>query len=297
MFTDKLKLLRSLRLLEGADDAQLAALGDYLKPRALKDGEIIFEEGAKGESLFFVAEGRVRISKKVVKGAGRDLAILEAGDCFGEMALVDSSGRSARASALGSASVLELSREDLERWLKKNPQLAMRFFAELVQIQSRRLRRTSCELALLHDLTSLFLEVSAGPKELLEKALTQLLTHLEGAWACGAWLYNMFNDEVEEAARAGKLAPPQPQKLPSLRETRYEWLDDRTFYASLPALKAPLGYLLLQADTAVDPEARGELSRVLQATAQLLASALENVNFRNEDALRARLKGASSGSF
>lgn len=298
MSADKLKLLKSLRLLQGAGDAELAALGDYLKPRELKDGDVVFEEGSKGDSLFFVSQGKIRISKKISGGAARDLAILEAGDCFGEMALVDAGGRSARASASGASTVLELSRAELERWLKKNPQLAMQFFAELVQIQSRRLRRTSGELALLHDLTNLFLDPGETSRELLTKALARVVPHLDGSWTAGAWLYNIFNDELEEAARVGKLdAAGLQKKLPPWRETRYAWLDDRSFYAALPALKGTLGYLLLRADAAVDAESRGELARVLQSTAQLLASALENVNFRNEDVLRARLKGATGGSF
>lgn len=296
MADGKLALLKSLRLLQGASDAQLEALGEYLKPRDLPDGGVVFEQGSAGDSLFFVSAGMVRISKKMAEGA-RDLALLEPGDCFGEMALVDAGGRSARASAAGRTTVMELTRADLERWLKKNPELAIQFFTQLVQIQSKRLRRTSSELALLNDLANLFLDPGAGPKELLGKALDRVLPHLEGSWAAAAVLYNVFNDEMEEVARRGQADfEALSAKLPPLKEARCEWLDERTFYAALPSVKGGLGYLLLRAEAAIEPEGRGEMARVLQSTAHLLGSAIENVNYRNEDALRARLKGASSGT-
>ena len=61
-----------------------------------------------------VATGRILISKKVAGGQYKDLAILGPGDCLGEMALIEDTPRSARASAYGEVDLFELRREDLE---------------------------------------------------------------------------------------------------------------------------------------------------------------------------------------
>ena len=98
---EKLQLLKSVRLLEAIPESQLATLGEFLAPVEFADGAVIFEEGSKGDSLYFVTGGRVRISKRVSAGELKDLAILGPGDCFGEMALVEDVARSAQAAAVG----------------------------------------------------------------------------------------------------------------------------------------------------------------------------------------------------
>lgn len=62
-------------------------------------GEIIFHDGAQGDRMYVILEGRVMISKNI-PGAGEEaLAFLERGDYFGEMALIDRQPRSADAKA------------------------------------------------------------------------------------------------------------------------------------------------------------------------------------------------------
>lgn len=295
MEPEKLKLLKSLHLLDQIPEEQLSTLEQFLKPTQLKDGEVLFEEGTKGESLYFVSSGRIKISKKVSGKDFKDLAILGPGDCFGEMALVEATSRSARASAAGETVVLELHRNDLNRWLKEHPSLAIGFFAELVQVQSQRLRRSSNEIALLFDLSNLLLEPCPSGKALLGKILAHVVPHLDGSWTAAAYLYNPYNDEMDFVASEGKtdfaaLAP----KLPPATETRSLWIDGSAYYVSLPGAKRPYGYLLFHSQNPLTDENRTELGRTLGTVARLLTSALENINFRAEDALRARLSKSSS---
>ena len=86
---DKLAMLKSIPLLGQIPGRPLSALGELLSPLECTDGAVIFEEGAPGDSLYFVTKGRVRISKNVGGDKRQDLAILGPGDCFGEMALLD----------------------------------------------------------------------------------------------------------------------------------------------------------------------------------------------------------------
>ncbi len=68
--------------------------------------QIIFREGDAGDCMYLVSEGAVRISKKGRMGNQETLGYIEAGNFFGEMALIDGHERSAQASAAGDGAVL-----------------------------------------------------------------------------------------------------------------------------------------------------------------------------------------------
>ena len=291
----KLELLKSVRLLQQFPEPQLAALGEFLSPVDFADAAVIFEEGDKGDSLYFVASGRVRISKRTSGAERKDLAILGPGDCFGEMALIDDVARSARAEAAGQAQLLRLRREDMDRWLKSHPELAVDFFAHLVQTLSGRLRATSSELTLIYDLSNLLLEPWPTGAELLSRVLSHVVPHMEGNWSAAAHLYNMFNDEMDFVAGCGPHDFSSDQgRLPPVAETRNLWIEDHVYYVSLPGEKRPHGTLIFHAEAALSEAQRAEAARTLTTVAQLLTSALENINHRIDANLRERLKQQTS---
>ena len=76
---------------------------DYLG-RTYEDGEVIFREGDKGEGMYVIQAGKVKITKQTTSGEVT-LSVLEDGDIFGEMALFDKLPRSATATASGEARV------------------------------------------------------------------------------------------------------------------------------------------------------------------------------------------------
>lgn len=292
---DRVALLRSLELFDQHPKERLEALAGYLEPVAAGDGELIFAEGTEGDGLYFIVSGRVRVSKKLGGGGEKDLASLGTGDCLGEMALLESVKRSASAYAVGPAALLRLKRDDLDRWLKADSALAMEFFSELVQVQSRRLRRTSSEVALLYDLSSLLLETHADGKALLSKALDRLLPHLEGEWSADARVYNTFNEELDPAAARGdEVLGDAP--APGAHAPFAAWSDERTLTLVLRAPKALLGVLRFRAKKAPGEAHRAETARTLEAAGRLLASALENLAFRRDEALRERLRSRSHGT-
>ncbi len=291
---DRVALLRSLELFDQHPKERLEALAGYLEPVSLADGAAVFAEGAESDGLYFIVSGRVRVAKKLGGGGEKDLASLGPGDCLGEMALLDSVKRSASAYAGGPAELLRLKRDDLQRWLKTDSVLAMQFFAELVAVQSRRLRRTSSEVALLYDLSSLLLEQHDGPKALLAKALDRLLPHLEGDWSADARVYNAFNEELDPAAARGE--PLEDGAVPGVSAPFSSWSDERTLAMVLRAPRRLLGVLRFRARTAPDAARKAETARTLEAAGRLLASALENLEFRTDEALRERLRSRSHGT-
>jgi CRP-like cAMP-binding protein len=291
---EKLVLLKSLRLLERVPDAQLASLSAFLTPESLKDGQMVFDEGSKGDSLYFIASGRVAIRKKVLRADGspayKDLALLAAGDCFGEMAIFEeSAARSARAEAQGATVLFTLERTKLQKWLESDSRLAVGFFTELTQTLSRRLRRSSNELALLFDLSAWLLEPIADARELLRKVLSHLVPHLDGGWTAAAFLYNEFNDEMELAATEGGLDAGESGVCVPDSDRPAAWRDAKTFIVPLPGPRRLRGYLVFRSTAEPADAEKGEIARTLLTVAHLIGSALQNIDARVEASFRSRL--------
>jgi signal transduction histidine kinase len=96
--TDR-QLFRDNLLIQGIPDVAFQRLACQIAVKRYEEGEIIFNEGDAGDSLYLIAQGSVKISKKGRGGRQETLTYLPAGDFFGEMALVDNARRSAQASA------------------------------------------------------------------------------------------------------------------------------------------------------------------------------------------------------
>lgn len=290
---DRVALLRALELFDQYPEERLRALTQYLEPLSFADGAEVFREGSEGDGLYFVVSGRVRVTKVLAGGVQKDLASLGAGDCLGEMALLEAAPRSAGAYAQGDAELLRLKRDDLKKWLAVDPNLAMQFFAELVAVQSRRLRRTSSELALVYDLSSLLVEPAAGAADLLARALERVVPHLEGRWSASAHAYNLYNDEMDLAGAAGPEKLPA-ETVPGKNAPPLAWQDDGSLLLVLRSPAKLLGSLRFKCDVALDEGKRAETVRLLSAVARLLTSSLENIDFRADEALRARLQKRSN---
>jgi len=115
--------------------------GDFLG-RVYSDGEVIFREGDKGEGMYVVQSGKVRIAKQTSSGEVV-LNTLGNGDILGEMAIFDKLPRSATASALGEARVLSVDKAKLFRLISGDPTTAFK----IIESMSSRIRRLSDELS------------------------------------------------------------------------------------------------------------------------------------------------------
>ena len=133
----KLDILRE----QGLSAQELRLLAKYSRERQYSADALIFAEGESGDCLYIVVDGAVRISR-MVPGMGEEcLTILERGEVFGELALVDEQPRSADARAHGSATtVFSISRSLLEEVLSMDPDAAVQFLNLLCRLLCRRLR-------------------------------------------------------------------------------------------------------------------------------------------------------------
>jgi CRP/FNR family cyclic AMP-dependent transcriptional regulator len=134
---DKVDLFRE----RGLSAAEMKLLATFSTEERFRDGSMIFREGEKGDKLYIVLDGRIRISK-FIPGVGEEaLTVLDRGDFFGEMALIDDKARSADAKAHdGDATVLSIDRATLNEILSMDPHASLQFLNLLCRMISRRLR-------------------------------------------------------------------------------------------------------------------------------------------------------------
>ncbi|MGB3339912.1 MAG: Crp/Fnr family transcriptional regulator [bacterium] len=111
--------------------------------RKLEPGEVLFDEGDKGEVMYLIREGKIKITKGSA-GDEKVLAVLKEGDFFGEMAIIDGSPRSAGAVAASPVSLLVIDKETFKSKIKENPLIEY-----VLETLSRRLRTTDEQIRLL----------------------------------------------------------------------------------------------------------------------------------------------------
>ncbi len=134
---DKVDLFKE----RGLSAGEMKLLATFSSEERFREGSTVFREGEKGDKLYIVLDGRVRISK-FIPGVGEEaLAVLDRGDFFGEMALIDDKARSADAKAHdGDATVLSIDRATLNEILSMDPHASLQFLNLLCRMISRRLR-------------------------------------------------------------------------------------------------------------------------------------------------------------
>lgn len=98
--------------------------------RVFPDGQMIMIEHEPGAELYIIQQGRVKITK-VVNDNEILIAVLQPGDIFGEMALLDNKPRSASAIADGNVSTLAINKQNFESMVQAQPQLAVKLITLL----------------------------------------------------------------------------------------------------------------------------------------------------------------------
>jgi CRP-like cAMP-binding protein len=94
-------------------------------------GERIVAAGERGACMFVVGSGRVRLSRSNDNGSAVEIALLEKGDFFGEMALLEGRAYAVDAEAVGEAEVVEISPGVFQRMLDGSSEIAVRMLRKL----------------------------------------------------------------------------------------------------------------------------------------------------------------------
>lgn len=171
--------LRSIPLFAEVAKGDLETIASHLIERRFPRQTTIVEEGLAGDYMYVIREGRVKVTKLSEDGREKILEILECGDFFGEMALLDREPRSASVKTLEPARLLALSRNDFLSVLRRSPDVAVAVVQEL----SRRLRWADEQTSALSfqrvkdRAVSLLRRLAREPAEGGDSLLTAPLTH------------------------------------------------------------------------------------------------------------------------
>ena len=133
-----LEALRSVPLFASLDDEAATELRRLLSDKKVPQNTRLFKQGDKGDAMYLIESGRVRISIRDDDDQEVTLAELAQGDFFGEMAIIDGRQRSADARVIEDAQFAILSRDSFLSFVRNNPDVAL----EMLSALTDRLRRT-----------------------------------------------------------------------------------------------------------------------------------------------------------
>ncbi len=137
---ERLKLLGAMPVFGGLSADALVLLTELARPITVAAGEHFFHEGDESQVMYVLESGRVEIYK-TWQSVSTVLRVMKAGDCFGEMALIDLFPRSASAVALETSKALQITPEILHELYSQDPEQYTLLQMNIGRELSRRLRR------------------------------------------------------------------------------------------------------------------------------------------------------------
>ena len=137
--------LRSVSIFSDLSDVELASISKKMTPYSYSKAEFIVMEEMEGQQCYFITHGSVKITRSSKEGREVILAILTAGEFFGEMSLLDGETRSANVLTLEETKVLALNRNDFMATLEEYPRVSIQLLKEL----TIRLRKSDLQIASL----------------------------------------------------------------------------------------------------------------------------------------------------
>jgi CRP/FNR family transcriptional regulator, cyclic AMP receptor protein len=170
----------------GSEDCN--ALFARVRIRSYRPGEPIFHMGSAGDNMMAVVSGSVRISVTSADGREIVLAILQSGEVFGEMALLDGQERTADATAVTTCQLAVLERRDIRWALDRHPEI----WRKIAEVLCGRLRISDEQIVglALHQfptrLAKALLRFASTSQDVSSRRLEVRLSQRELGNICGA---------------------------------------------------------------------------------------------------------------
>jgi CRP/FNR family cyclic AMP-dependent transcriptional regulator len=134
-------ILERNRLFRGLSAATIQQIAALAIRRPYEPDALVFSQGDPGDSLYGVVTGKVRISASTREGKEMFLNIMEPGDTFGEIALLDGNPRTATATTTAPCELMIIPRAQFLALLQREPTVAI----HLLQLLCQRIRWTSAQ--------------------------------------------------------------------------------------------------------------------------------------------------------
>ncbi len=135
---EKLEFLKKVPLFSDLGRGALADVYSISYEKHYSAGEVIFEENQPARALYIVKSGRVKITKRE-----KDIAVLNEGNFFGEMSLLEEIARTAQATSVTDSKLLLIYKVKFDGLIEDNPSVGVKVIRNLAKILSSRLRATT----------------------------------------------------------------------------------------------------------------------------------------------------------
>ncbi len=132
-------VLKKIYVFEELNQTQLNKIAKILKPVKAKEGKVIIKENSKGDDIFIILDGQVRVSR-FINGKEEAITFLNPGDMFGEMAILGNQERSATIIAHTDIVMFKFKGKEFKALLDKNKEIGFFVYRKMAQTLSRRLK-------------------------------------------------------------------------------------------------------------------------------------------------------------
>jgi CRP/FNR family transcriptional regulator, cyclic AMP receptor protein len=134
---ETVRLLAGTEVFGDLEQPELEAVAQVAVPRHWERGEVIFREGDVGDTCYLLRTGAVVLTREHQDGRMVALAELRAGSLFGELAMFRGDTRSATAEVIEPAAAVALLAADVQRLIRRHPDIALKLLASLAERVSR----------------------------------------------------------------------------------------------------------------------------------------------------------------
>jgi len=183
--TNKLWYLKHIRLFEGITPSEMHEMEKITRMEEVKKRQPLYLPGDPSSNVYLLKQGRVKIANTAPSGKEVTFEILEPGEVFGELEVLENTPRSTSAEALDDTLICVIPRKDFDQYLATHPSVTVKL-TKLIGLRLRKIQ-SRVEDLVFRDvparLAHLLLELSKtdGVPERQGIRLKVKLTHQEMA--------------------------------------------------------------------------------------------------------------------
>jgi len=152
---EDIKLLKNIVLFKDFKVTELMNIAMVAEKVRFNEEEVVFMEKSKGDALYVIKSGQVRVAKRDSFKEEHVLAYLGPGEYFGEMSLVDRGRRSASVIANTETELMKIKRTDFRNLIAGDKEIERKFYKSFSEILCERLRVANENLTFSQDINKL----------------------------------------------------------------------------------------------------------------------------------------------
>ena len=137
--TNKLWYLKHIHLFEGISPSEMQEMEKITRMEEVKKRQPLYLPGDPSSSVYLLKKGRVKIANSAPSGKEVTFEILEPGEVFGELEVLDDAPRSTSAEALDDTLICVIPRKDFDQYLAMHPSVTVKL-TKLIGLRLRKIQ-------------------------------------------------------------------------------------------------------------------------------------------------------------